>query len=140
MLLSRIRIAFGFILFLVLLTQLSGCGGGAASGIKSMVAITNAMALIPDDWDFNGGKIKILADIVGDGIKEVRAFIKRLGSNETEPIILTLNDKGEYEGAYEAEANPNSTEPDEYSVTVTATDVSNTTDSEKVTFEVPASE
>lgn len=140
MLSCRIRIIFGVIFLLTVLIQMSGCGGGAVSGIRNMVAITKAVALIPDDWSSSGGMIKILADITGDGIREVRAFIKKLGSSETEPIILTLNDKGEYEGEYKAEENPNSAEPDKYSVVVTATDVSNTTDSEKVSFEVPASE
>lgn len=141
MLSHRLRITAGVILMLVLITQMSGCGGGAIAGLMSFLEITKATTIIPDDWTSDGGIIKILADIAGDGIREVRAFIKRLGDSDAKPIVLTLNSKGEYEGTYEAEANTSSTEPDTYSVVVTATDDTGTAvASDPVSFEVPAAD
>ena len=119
---------------MMLMSLLSGCGGGVMGAIK----VATARAILSEKWDTGDAIVTILADVIGSGIKEVVAQIKKIGSSHTSPIILTRNNEGNYVGNYKPDTSTAS-EPTEYSVVVTATDESgNAASSTPTTFEVPS--
>ena len=127
------RIIPCIIVMLVLISSLSGCGGG----VMSLIKVTAARAILPDKWIAQDSIVTILADVIGNGIKQVIAQIKKSGSSNTSPITLTLNDQGKYVGDYKPDTT-GTAETTTYSVVVTATDASgNVASSTPTTFDVP---
>lgn len=125
------------VILMVVVTLMSGCGGGMAS----VLSVARAAAILPDRWVPKGNMITILADVIGDGIREVRALIKKYNSSEVVPIILTRNSSGQYEGAVAVDESPVVGDPVTYSVVVTATDTTGNTDSSNtVSFDVPSTD
>ena len=133
---SKWRIVLGAALVLALAPGLSGCGGGIAAQVLKVTAA----AILPDRWTSGGGLITLLADVVGDGIvREVKAWIRKLGSDDVSEVVLTPNTEGQYEATFTAE-NGSEINPQDYAVTVTATDTIGNTATDSVQVEVPPTE
>lgn len=133
---SKFRLMVGVLLILALLPGLSGCGGALGARLLRVTA----SAIMPHDWTPSGGLIEILADVVADGIiREVRALIRKLGSNETITVPLVLGSDGKYTVTVPIEAAEGSS-PEDYTVTVTATDLTGQSASDSVAVEVPPAE
>lgn len=125
-------------LVLAAILTVAGCGGGV---IAQVLRINSARALVDTDWSSSGGWVKILADITGySAITDVIAIVKKIGSSETQQIKLVSNAQGQFEGVFRAEENTSPTAPEEYTVTITATDGATTAESRPVTVEVPPAE
>jgi hypothetical protein len=135
MFLTRSRTTVLAVTAFLLVTMLTGCGGGLAALLK----ITGATALLPDRWTSHGGIVKILVNIISDSIiDKVVARIKHEASSAVTEVILTRNADGQYEGSFSAPANTDPVAPETYTAVVEASDTAgNTATSEPVTVEVP---
>lgn len=132
------RILVTLILAVMVSSLLAGCGGGM---LGTALEITGAMALLPDEWRATDNMIKILADVTGSGIRKVVAYIKKLGDDDPQPIVLTQTATGTFEGQFLADGSSNPYKPDEYVITVQANDTAgNQAVSEPLSVEVPPAE
>lgn len=131
----RSRIIITVVLTLVITTMLAGCGGGM---LGTVLKITGATAVLSDELSSSSSIIRILADVTGEGIKKVIAYIKKLNDDDPSPIVLEEVAPGTFEGTFEAEEGSSTGQPDEYSITVKATDTAgNQAVSEPISVEVP---
>jgi len=133
----KFRMVIGVLLILALVPGLSGCGGSLGAQLLKVTAA----AILPDSWTSAGGFVKILADVVGDGIvREVRALIRKLGSDEVTSVPLVLDKDGQYSATIQMDVPADGSSPQDYTVTVTATDVAGQSASDSVAVEVPPAE
>ncbi len=133
-----LRVTLAVVLVLAVTLGVPGCGGGI---LGQMLRVTAVRAFVPSSWSSSGGMVKILADISGyTAVTKVIAMVKKIGDTEARLVELTPTSDGKFEGAFQAEENASPAAPEEYTVTVTATDGGSTAQSEPVSVEVPPTE
>lgn len=105
-----------------ILILLAGCGGGL---IGTMLRVTGVSALLADNIHSDSKIVRIFARIIGgtSDVSHVVAVVTRRGASDATSVELTPTADGLYEGSYQL-AGDAELSPDDYTVVVTATDVS----------------
>lgn len=137
MFLRRWKIVVAVVFALLPAVMISGCGGGTA--LLNMMEIASAVARIDHEDLTSKNVIKILADISGyTAVREVVASIKKVDGGQSS-IKLTMEAPGQYSGEVPIDSGTTSTEAQNYTVVVTATDTAgNTVQSDPLPVEAPS--